>query len=53
MLRECLKDTFLHDVVIGDILLADEKALAPAEKEESSFDDFSDITIDEDEIPFD
>ncbi len=50
-----VRDTFLHDTVIGDILLSkDEKALAADEKDniDMDFSNIPDVTIDEDEIPF-
>lgn len=46
---EEVRDNFLHDVVIGDILLADVEKVATNDAKEAS--DFMDIEIDE-EIPF-
>ena len=50
---EAIRDNFLHDTVIGDILLSkDQKALEQTEKAEPDFMNIPDIEIDEDEIPF-
>lgn len=50
-----IRDNFLHDTVIGDILLSkDSKALEGGEKEgaEADFMNIPDIDLDEEEIPF-